>query len=145
MSDTQVFCGCSEKIKTLRYEFEEFKKDAEAHERLANKLQRQVDDFQAAASSRRGLPGLKGDRGDVGPAGRDAVLIVKTDEANNVVRVFDESGKEQATIVSIPGKPGKDAAPAKDGRDGAPGKPGKDAPALSEIVAAVLQAIKSRI
>ena len=42
----------------------------------------------------------------IGPPGRDAVLIVKTDTANNVIHIIDKSGNQKATLVSIPGKDG---------------------------------------
>lgn len=99
---------------------------------------------QKQISSRRGEPGPKGDS-VVGPAGRDMVLIVKTDAATNTVRVFDEAGTEKAAIISIPGK---DGAPGRDGVSPAPprdGRDGKDAPSLDEITAKVVKELAARM
>jgi len=96
-------------------------------------------------SSRKGDVGARGETGKTGNPGRDAVLIVKTDTANNVVRIFDEHGTEKATLVPVEGPvgaPGRDAAPARDGVDG---EDGRNAPSLDEIVRAVLQEVKAKL
>ena len=127
----------------------------EALEAEVKKLKEQFAEFQAIAfthvknqermiSSRRGEPGPKGDS-VAGPAGRDAVLIVKTDIANNTVHIFDEGGNEKATLVAVPGPAGRDGVSPAAPKDGAPGKSGKDAPSLDEIVKAVLAHVESKI
>jgi len=105
-------------------------------------LKAEVFTLQRNQSSRRGLEGARGIQDDPGPSGRDAFLIFKTDVKDNVIRVFDEAGNEKATLISIPGRDGRDAV-AKDSRDGTPGKPGKDAPSLDEVVRAVLHEVKA--
>jgi hypothetical protein len=76
---------------------------------------------QKQISSRKGDPGIRGEKGDsvTGPAGRDAVLIVKTDTATNTVSVFDDAGNEKAVLIAVPGKDGKDAVstPGRDGKN----------------------------
>ena len=64
---------------------------------------------QKQISSRKGDPGIRGEKGDsvTGPAGRDAVLIVKTDTATNTVSVFDDAGND---AVSTPGRDGKNVS-----------------------------------
>lgn len=97
---------------------------------------------QKQISSRKGDPGR--DSVVPGPAGRDAVLIVKQDNKENVVRIYDESGSEKATLIAVPGPAGRDGVsppPAKDGRNGVDGK---SSPSLSEIVGAVLAELKRR-
>jgi hypothetical protein len=71
-------------------------------------LMSEVFKIQRQANSRVGLQGGRGEKGDRGSDGRNAVLILKVDGKENVIRLFDEKGEPVGTITTIPGKDGKD-------------------------------------
>jgi hypothetical protein len=123
-------------VKALREEVHELK------HQVVTDFMSHIKEQQKQISSRRGEVGPRGDS-IVGPAGRDMVLIVKTDTATNTIHVFDESRNEKATIIAVPGKDGRDGI-SPTPKNGVDGRNGKDAPSLSEIVAAVMEAIRTR-
>lgn len=150
-------------LESLAQELKDLHQEVEVYHRTARKLDQHVEEFKNSNSSRRGL---EGGRGPEGKAGRDAVLVVRTDSGNNTVHVFDEGGNEKAILISVPGKDGHNGIDGKDGRNGADGKSGKDgrdgvsvhgkdgipgrdgkdgkdAPVLSTIVKAVIEEMKS--
>lgn len=107
-------------------------------------LQSELFKLQKNQSSRVGLQGGRGETGATGASGRDAVLIVKQDAETNTVQIFDEAGTEKATLISIPGKNGRDGV---DGQSitGPAGEDGRNAPSLDEVVRGVLQAVKAKL
>jgi hypothetical protein len=107
-------------------------------------LQSELFKLQKNQSSRVGLQGGRGETGATGASGRDAVLRVVTDAKENVICVFDEAGNEKATLVSIPGKNGRDGVDGKS-ITGPAGKDGRNAPSLDEVVRGVLQAVKAKL
>jgi hypothetical protein len=125
--------------------------DAEAEvKKLAEEivhLNSDIARLQRQQSSRKGDPGPKGDSVQ-GLPGRDAVLIVKTDTETNTIHVFDETGAERASLISIPGKDGKDSPTLEEIVKAVPkpkeGKDGRNAPSLQEIVTSVLAEIHRR-
>jgi hypothetical protein len=125
-------------VKALREEVHELK------HQVVTDFMSHIKEQQKQISSRRGDSGRTGDTGAVGPAGRDMVLIVKTDTENNVIRVFDESGTEKAQIVAVPGPKG-DVGPQPAPIVGPAGRDGKNAPSLAEIVRAVLSEVKAKL
>jgi hypothetical protein len=98
----------------------------------------EVHTLQRQQSSRRGPEGPKGDS-VVGPAGKDAILVVKTDTATNTVHVFDESGNEKAAIVPVVGPEGKVGLTGEVGERGLKGEigPAGHTPSEDEIAAVV--------
>lgn len=135
-----------QQLDALKAEFEEFKKDAEAHLRLARQLDRHVEDFKNSQSSRRGLPGLPGKDSTVpGPAGKDAVI--KVAQVDGKIQVIDiDSGRVQAEIVAIPGPVGATGSKGERGESvtGPQGMPGKS-PSLNDIVQGVVKYLASRL
>jgi hypothetical protein len=111
-------------------------------------LQSEVFRLQKNQSSRVGLQGGRGEKGDIGASGRDAILRVVTDVKENIVHVFDETGAERASLISIPGKDGKDSPSLEEIVKAVPkpkdGKDGRNAPSLQEIVTSVLAEIHRR-
>lgn len=125
-------------VKALREEVHELK------HQVVTDFMNHIKEQQKQLSSRRGECGSRGEKGEsvVGPAGRDAVLIVKTDTKENVVHVFDESGNEKATIVPVAGPSGRDGVSPPPARDGFNGKDGVS-PNLKDVVALVLHELKA--
>ncbi len=79
----------------------------------------------------------------VGSAGKDAVI--KIIQADGKIQVVDMDGRIKAEIIAVPGPTGATGADsAIPGPIGPQGKPGVS-PSLSEIVAAVVKAISSRL
>lgn len=133
-----------QQLDVLKAEFEEFKKDADAHQRLAFKLEKHVSDFKESASSRRGLPGPSGKDSQVpGPAGKDAVI--KVVQADGKIQVIDiDSNRIQAEIVAVPGPVGIAGPKGDTGGVGPQGIPGKS-PSLNDIVQGVVKYLASRL
>jgi hypothetical protein len=100
------------------------------------------EQIRTQINSRRGLEGA---RGPVGPAGADAV--VKIQHADGKVQVLDPNGKVQAEIVAVSGPVGPAGSSVKGdkGDVGASGRDGRNAPALDEIVKAILAHVKAKI
>lgn len=134
-----------QQLDALKAEFAEFRKDAEAHQRLARQLDRHVEDFKNSGSSRRGLSGVKGDSGPEGRPGKDAAI--KFVYADGKIQVLDiDSGRVQAEIVPVPGPEGR-VGPKGDsitGPVGPQGMPGKS-PSLDAIVQGVIKYLASRL
>jgi hypothetical protein len=98
------------------------------------------EQIRTQINSRRGLEGARGPVGEIGPAGKDAVIkIVQVDGKVQVI----EGDKVAAEIVAVPGPAGKD------GRHGLDGKsitgPKGDTPAVDAIVAEVVKVLEARL
>lgn len=109
---------------------------------LALELSLLREQIRTTVSSRRGVEGARGERGEIGPAGKDAVIRIV--QAEGKIQVID-GDRVAAEIVAVAGPKGETgAASTIPGPVGPQGKPGVS-PSLSEIVAAVVKAISSRL
>lgn len=64
-----VETGTEEINMDLQQQIDDLKADVAAYKRVAEQLQRYVEEFREAVNSRRGLPGARGEKGDKGDPG----------------------------------------------------------------------------
>ena len=64
-----VETGTEEINMDFQHQIDELKADVAAYKRIAEQLQRYVEEFREAVNSRRGLPGARGEKGDKGEPG----------------------------------------------------------------------------
>lgn len=101
------------------------------------------EEVRTSVNSRRGLPGIQGERG---PAGADAVIKIVQEDGN--IKVLDSDGVVQAEIISVPGPVGPKGdsvvGPKGDSVVGPKGDPGVS-PDVDEVVAKVVKQIGARL